>query len=226
MIKMVVFDMAGTTVNEQNLVYHTLHHTLKEAGYQVSFEQVLLLAPGKEKLQAIKDILGGLAVTESEIDSRSQAMHQDFLGRLDQAYEAAEVQAFPGCADLFKALKGQGIKVVLNTGYDRVTADLLLNKLNWTPGIEIDLSITADDVEQGRPHPDMIMLAMEKMGIQDAKTVAKIGDSIVDIEEGKSAGVGLTMGITTGAHTAEQLASAGPDFVIDSLNQVRNLVLN
>jgi beta-phosphoglucomutase-like phosphatase (HAD superfamily) len=55
-IKMVVFDMAGTTVNENNVVYKTLRKAINEAGFDFTLNQVLAQGAGKEKLQAIKSI--------------------------------------------------------------------------------------------------------------------------------------------------------------------------
>ena len=54
---MVVFDMAGTTVDENNVVYKTLHAAIVNAGIPVALDDVLLHGAGKEKLQAIKDVL-------------------------------------------------------------------------------------------------------------------------------------------------------------------------
>ena len=54
--------------------------------------------------------------------------------------------------------------------------------------------------------------------------VAKVGDSIIDIEEGKNAGCALSIGITTGAHSFEQLQTAMPNFIIDNLLQLKDLV--
>jgi phosphoglycolate phosphatase-like HAD superfamily hydrolase len=60
-------------------------------------------------------------------------------------------------------------------------------------------------------------MAMTRFGIEKAADVAKVGDSIIDIEEGKNAGCSLTIGITTGAHTFEQLQQAKPDHIINNL---------
>ena len=57
MIKLIVFDMAGTVVDEDNAVYKILHQAVLDAGYEVAWETTLLYAAGKEKLQAIKDVL-------------------------------------------------------------------------------------------------------------------------------------------------------------------------
>jgi beta-phosphoglucomutase-like phosphatase (HAD superfamily) len=57
MIKLVVFDMAGTTVDEQNVVYKTVHAVINDAGYEFSLDQVLEHGAGKEKKTAINDVL-------------------------------------------------------------------------------------------------------------------------------------------------------------------------
>lgn len=223
MIKMVVFDMAGTTVDEDNVVYKTLHKAITAAGNTVSLDEVLLLGAGKEKLQAIRDVLSSIK-HGADITSEAQLIFADFSKMLKKAYDELEVKTFSGTEALFAYLGEKGVKVVLNTGYNRPTASKLLDKLNWQEGREYDLLVTADDVSRGRPHPDMILLAMEKLDINDPKTVVKIGDSAIDIEEGKAAGCGITLGVTTGAQTPEQLQVASPDYIVDSLTYLKELV--
>jgi phosphonatase-like hydrolase len=215
MIKMVVFDMAGTSVDEDNVVYKTLQQVINEAGYNFSLEQVLAAGAGKEKLQAIKDIINLNAKPQE--DKLAEKLYVIFDKALAIAYDTIELKPQGGAADLFKTLKEKNIRVVLNTGYNDATARGILKKLQWQEGEQIDSLVTATDVPNNRPQPDMILLAMKRFGITDAKEVAKIGDSIIDIEEGRNAGCGLSIGITTGAHTAEQLATANPDFIIHHL---------
>ena len=61
---------------------------------------------------------------------------------------------------------------------------------------------------------------MEKCGLDDSLRVAKVGDSVIDIEKGQNAKCGFTFGVTTGAQSREQLESARPTAVIDSLHEV------
>lgn len=56
MIRMVVFDMAGTTIDEDNVVYKCVQKALNEYQIPATLEQVLEFGAGKEKLQAIKDV--------------------------------------------------------------------------------------------------------------------------------------------------------------------------
>lgn len=213
---MIVFDMAGTTVNEDNIVYKTLTKSLNEVGgYNVSLEDVLAHGAGKEKLQAIRSVLkNSLNLVDEALSKR---VFENFLTSLKQAYETEDIFPAGNAEELFAVLKSKNILRVLNTGYDRNTAEFLLTKLKWSVGIDIDGLITASDVEKNRPEPDMINLAMQKFTIKSPLSVAKIGDSTIDIEEGKNAGCALSIGITTGAHTASQLSSANPDYIINDL---------
>lgn len=222
MIKMIVFDMAGTVVDEGNVVYKTLQKALNNAGVNVSLDQVLEEGAGKEKSKAIYDIASKYDPGKDAI--AIGAMYEEFVKMLDEAYNDLDVKPIQGAEELFDELKTIGVYCVLNTGYNRHTALQLLNKLGWKRDRHFDELITASDVAKARPFPDMIFKAMGLLQISDAATVAKVGDSVVDIEEGKNAGCGLTLGITTGAHTRAQLEQANPDGIIGGLREVLPLI--
>ena len=219
---MVVFDMAGTTVDENNVVYKTLQKVINLAGYNFTLEQVLETGAGKEKLAAIKDIIG-LKHREQPVELANN-IYTDFVKELEIAYNNFDLKPQTGAEDLFAALKAKNILVVLNTGYNKETANFILHKLGWQVGVQIDELITASDVVNNRPQPDMILLAMQKFGITNANEVVKVGDSAIDIEEGKNAGCRLSIGITTGAHTYEQLLAANPDHIILHLSELLPLL--
>jgi len=218
-IEMVVFDMAGTTVDEQNVVYKTLHKAIIAANVEVSLETVLEYGAGKEKHKAIKDVLTHL---KSDKLKDSQTIFDNFKKLLVVAYEFLEVKPIKGVEKVLLNLRSEGVKVVLNTGYDRKTAALLLDKLQWDEKIHYDALITASDVVNGRPHPDMIFQAMELFGITDASKVLKAGDSAIDIEEGKNAGCGITVGVLSGAQTKVQLEKQKPTYVLESLVNLKD----
>jgi len=223
MIRMVVFDMAGTTVDEDNVVYKTLQRAISDHGYPFTLDQVFAEGAGKEKLQAIKSIL---ALHQINNDQLSAIIYQHFLILLNEAYTYLSVRPQPNAPEVFRILRQQKIIIILNTGYDKGTAQNLTAKLGWEKGLTYDDLITASDVENGRPHPDMILLAMHHFNIRQPGEVIKIGDSVVDIEEGKNAGCALSIGITTGAHSYDQLASANPDFIISDLLELPGIIEN
>lgn len=219
---MVVFDMAGTTVNENNLVYKTLRGAINSAGFNFSLEQVLEQGAGKEKKHAIRSVLDTLKKVNDE--QLIETIYEKFITDLTKAYEVEEIFPQPNAVEVFKELKARNIFRVLNTGYDRETANAILSKLDWQQGVEFDALVTASDVNKNRPDPDMINFAMKKFDISDSKTLVKVGDSTIDIQEGQNAGCGLSIGITTGAHTSAQLQTANPDKVIDDLSELLLLI--
>lgn len=224
MIKLVVFDMAGTTVDEDNVVYKTVRVAINAAGYQFSQEQVQEVGAGKEKSQAIRDVLA--LDGKQHQDEEVAAIFEDFKRKLGEAYSALDVREQPGASATFAKLRQHGIKVVLNTGYDRPTAESLITKIGWKVRQDIDGLVTASDVENGRPAPDMIWLAMRQMDVDSNQAVAKIGDSTIDIEEGKNADCGMTFGITTGAQTESQLRAAHPTHIVTSLDEMCERILS
>lgn len=223
-LSLIVFDMAGTTVNEDNVVYKTLRDAVNEQGHDFTLETVLSIGGGQEKSQAIKDLLRTANLEKAVLEKQADKAYQYFLRALKEAYRDLEVTAYEGVEPLFAFLREKGVKIALNTGYNRLTAESLIAKLNWREGREFDLLVTADDVSRSRPAPDMIVYAMKKLGVDDPRQVAKVGDTAIDIEEGKNAGCGLTVGVTTGAQTVEQLRTASPDLIIDSLIEIRDSV--
>lgn len=218
----VIFDMAGTTVDEDNLVYKTLQKALNQNGVDVDLNFVLLHGAGKEKFQAIKDIIDRSSFEVKE--TLQLNIFNQFLKALDLAYATFQVVAMPNAEFVFSKLRTLGISVVLNTGYNRQTAESLLMKLNWKVGDQIDLLVTASDVAHNRPMPDMIYYAQEQLNITDTKYMVKVGDSCVDIEEGKNANCLFSIGITTGAQTETQLKLAQPDFIIHNLSNLLEII--
>ncbi len=218
MIKMVVFDMAGTTIHENNVVYHTLKNTLDEFGFPLSIEKVLSIAGGKEKKTAILDLIkstGSKPVTDKKLET----IYDRFIGNLNQSYDKMEISPASGLDKVFEFLKENKISIVLNTGYNTFIANKLLKRVQLSEILDFDLLVTADMVNRARPYPDMINYALEFFQIH-ATSCIKVGDSTVDIQEGINAGCRYSIGITTGAQNFYELSTVEPSFIIDELTEL------
>ncbi|KKL86486.1 hypothetical protein LCGC14_1944270, partial [marine sediment metagenome] len=146
-IELAIFDMAGTVVNEKNVVYKTLQKAINKKGHDLSLDFVLEHGAGKEKHQAIKDVLTAIKVDKEE--EPSEPIFEDFKSMLDDAYDTLSVTSFEGVEQLLDNLKSQNIKIALNTGYNTKIAELLLRKMQWEKGKQFDALVTADDVSKG-----------------------------------------------------------------------------
>lgn len=222
MIQLVIFDMAGTVFDENNIVYKTIHEICLDEGIEVSLERVLESAGGKEKRSAIRDLIvesTGEAPTETLLNK----MYSEFLTRLKHNYEVNEVRLFPSVRPCMDWLRQQDISIALSTGYVRPVAQQLVDIVDLKAGKDFDLLITAEDVANGRPQPDMIQLICNRLGIPPHRTL-KIGDTQIDIQEGKNAGVAVSAGVTTGAQNRAFLSQVLPDAVLDSLSELPELI--
>lgn len=219
-IELLVLDMAGTTVDEDNVVYKTVTEAVNEHGYQVGLEQVLITCAGMEKLEAITSLLKEIGGNEED----AMAIFEKFSVKLKNAYQNLVVKPINGTEDFLLKMKAQNKKVVLNTGYTSEIAQQLLDKLQWKENIHFDALITADDVSESRPSPEMINLAMKKFNIHEPEKVLKAGDSVIDIEEGKNAGCGLTIAVLSGAQNRAELEKAKPDYIFNTISEAENIL--
>jgi phosphoglycolate phosphatase-like HAD superfamily hydrolase len=86
------------------------------------------------------------------------------------------------------------------------------------------MSITSDEVEKGRPHALMIHKAMKQFGITDSKKVVKVGDTPVDIAEGKTAKCLFSLAVTNGSHTEAELIRLNHDGLLPTLGHLRGFL--
>ncbi|WEK34296.1 MAG: HAD hydrolase-like protein [Candidatus Pseudobacter hemicellulosilyticus] len=223
-IKLVVFDIAGTTVRDENKVAAAFQSALEEQGFQVPLE-VANRFMGYEKKHAIRDIINevqpGTDITETLVDT----IHQAFLRRMIAYYRtSSEIEPLPHVEETLQALHQAGKQVAINTGFSRDIAEAIVERLQWREKGLIDFLIASDEVPNGRPHPDMIRQLMAAAGIDDPLLVAKVGDTEVDINEGRNAGCRYAIGITTGAYTREALQEHAPTHIIDDIREVLDIV--
>jgi phosphonatase-like hydrolase len=222
-LDLVVFDIAGTTVNDEESVNRCVRSALEAVGLSVTPAQVNAVM-GVPKPIALATLIGESPMRDQLID-RVAEIHRDFVSRTVAFYETdRSVFEVPGASAVFRALHAAGIKVALDTGFDREITDVILGRLGWKNAGLIDATVTSDEVARGRPHPDMIQHLMARLDLADSSRVAKIGDTPSDIEEGKNAGCGMVVGVTRGTHTREQLEPSGPTHLIETVADLPRLL--
>jgi len=221
--QLVVFDVAGTTVLDGDAVVDCLKAAL-DSHVRVSVQDVRDVM-GLPKPLAIRQLLASSgSVPGDALDRTVEGAHQDFRAALIARYrEGPALAPAPGALRVFATLRKAGIRVALDTGFSRDILDAVLSRLGWADGTTVDFSIASDEVERGRPYPDLIHRAMALADVVDAGRVAKVGDTPVDVQEGLAAGCGLVVGVTYGTHTRGQLERAGVQ-VIDSLPDLLPLI--
>lgn len=221
-IQLVVFDMAGTTVRDKGNVGKAFIDAFNENGMDIPVEEVKKVM-GWRKIDAVKMLLKKFHNSADE--KLADKIHETFIRNMIRHYEEdSTLSPLPFVEETFAALKERGVKIALNTGFPRSIADTILRRLNWEAGKTIDAVIASDEVPEGRPHPYMIQSVMQQLHVTDSNAVAKVGDTEVDVEEGRSAGCGLVVSVTTGAYSRGQLEQYKPDEIIDSMEELSSLI--
>mgnify|MGYP001627374466 CR=1 FL=1 len=224
-IALVVFDIAGTTVFDQGNINEYFRDAFASEGLLVAPEEVDKVM-GYRKIEAVEIIVNKHTPNEGfgQYD-RIQRIHERFNDAMVSFYtNHKELAAMPFAEELFEILNSNGIKVALNTGFTREITDAILINLKWDKHPFIQSTICSDEVEEGRPQPFMIKELMNRLDISDASQVVKIGDTEVDIKEGRNSDCGMVVAVTTGTYTREQLEQYQPDYIIDSLQEFPALI--
>ena len=222
-IKLVVFDMAGTTVKDENYVGLAFQQAMKNSGYMVDLENVNPIM-GYEKPLAIKMMLETLEPDQQKINPEHiDAIHTDFVEIMLRFYRTSDqIQPLPNAEQTFLVLRQKGIKIGLDTGFSKNIADVIIERLNW--GDKVDIVVASDEVPNGRPYPHMIKKMMEHFQMDNPEEVAKVGDTEVDINEGRNSGCKYVIGITTGSFTREELKPYQPTHIIDDIAEVITII--
>ena len=226
-IKLVVFDIAGTTVRDNGEIVTAFWNALKEYGYTVPRGKINALM-GYKKPEAIRKIVEEYEENQERISEEYiEAIHKHFLELMLQYYRnAEEIVPLPNVMDVFLFLKENDVKIGLDTGFSKDITDVIMQRLGWLKDGVINYVVSSDEVPAGRPQPYMIQRMMREAGIDDAIQVIKIGDTEVDVQEGKNAGCLHSIAVTTGAFTRQELEPYEPSFIIDNMKELIAIISN
>ena len=222
-IELVVFDMAGTTVKDKNFVGVAFQNAMKSYGYQIAIENINPIM-GYEKPVAIRMMLEKHESDKQKItDQLLDVIHTEFVDSMIRFYETSDdIVPLPNVEETFGILRDAGVKIALDTGFSRNIADVIISRLGWED--KVDFMVASDEVENGRPFPDMIEKIKAALDISSSEFIAKVGDTEVDINEGINSGCKYIIGVTTGAFTREELLPYNPTHIIDNISEVISII--
>lgn len=233
-IKLIVFDLSGTTVEDDNAVAKSLHQAAVEHGLDVplvEFQKTI----GTNKIHLYQFMIArsrGTEVTIAELekydfpDIKEEAM--TIFKRYSVImleYYRNHVKPMPGAEETFQWCRANGIKIATDTGFHHDINAAIMEGLGWLDHGVIDLAV---DVEStggvGRPAPFMIFYAMQQLGIQSVHEVIKVGDTPADLLSGKNAGCKGNIGVLSGANPIEVLGKYEHTHILSSVVELPGLM--
>lgn len=194
MIRLVIFDWAGTTVDFGSrapamaftnvFAKHGVKVTDAEARKPMGMSKrehlvAMLNAP---EISARWESIHQTHWTESDVD----LMYSDFVPLQLTAIEN-HAELVPQLLETVTELRSRDLCIGGTTGYFREAA-LAVAQRAAQQGFEPDANCCADDVPKGRPAPWMIYRIMERLSLYPPSAVVKVGDTVADIQAGLAAG--------------------------------------
>ncbi len=125
---------------------------------------------------------------------------------------------FTNLYKLFKNIHERGIKIAIATTDDRKPTEAML----YAFGVShlITTMVCADDGIQAKPAPDMVTTICARMHIDPRKAIV-IGDTVADLQMGRSAGAGRVIGVLSGVGLLEHLTPLA-DILIDTVDSLQD----
>lgn len=172
MIRLAVFDMAGTTVQDDDAVHQALIDAMAHFDLPVTREDANAVM-GYPKPYAISKLL----------EQKQKSL--EMVAEIYPVFESLMIEHYQRIQDLrptyfaeecFDQLQNHDIKIGLDTGFSKAITEVIIKRLGWDH--KVDAWVSSDMVEDGRPHPYMIEYLMEHTGVADNNQVAKIGDTM------------------------------------------------
>lgn len=216
-ISMIVSDMAGTTINESGIIYQSIFNTIHKMGYPAKSKDKENWHGMDKKEAIINHILK--YDPNINIDYTYKKANRILLNELSKEYfDNDKIDLIDAnLSSYFNNLRNDNIIVTLQTGYPPILQEKIINrfKMNYF----IDDWISSQYVKRGRPYPDMIEYMAQKYNI-NSKNIAKVGDTINDMKEGKNANCGIVIGVLSGEGNRSELVEAGADIIVDKITDL------
>ena len=207
-----ILDVDGTIVDSNAAHVEAWQRAFAKHGHRVEAGRISIeIGKGGDKL--VPAILGE-AAEDREGESLRKAQTEAFL----RIAASRKLSPFPGARELVAELRRRGIRTAIATssGSDHLEA------LGRSAGLDLthltDELVTADDIEESKPAPDLVVAAVQKLGLPAAGCVM-VGDTPWDARAAVAAGVAC-IGVRSGGNDTATLLGAGAREVREDLADV------
>ena len=232
MIKAVIFDLGGTLVKSEDAYISALFDTLDQYKIRKPEMSVVRQHVGKSDREFITNCLPKKYRTKENIDKYEKWFNSKFPKRyLNRFVEIEETR------EILEYLYANNIKIAIATGWERWKANMILISYEWSKYKNV--LITREDFAKIRPAPDVVLAAIEKLGVKNDECIY-VDDTINGAKSGVNAkeeakrkyGVELkVVTVLTGAQGKEieaksekMLEKGETDFIGKNVSYIKDII--
>jgi phosphoglycolate phosphatase/pyrophosphatase PpaX len=212
-IKHICFDLDGTLIDSKVTILKSTIAALKELNIEASLpEDKFTKMIGMHFI----DIFNEFKINVPDFNKFISIYKSLYFNFIDDSIP------FPGAAMVLKHFNERGMKTSLLTTKAQDQAD----KIIYHFGLRKDLSYVMGRRNgiAHKPSAEPLLIICDELGIESSETLM-VGDTELDINCGKNAGA-LSCGVTYGYRTEENLKEYKPDFLINDISKLKNLLNN
>ena len=210
-IRAVLYDFDGTLADSTDLIMRCYRHTMRTHLGQAPPDADWLSGFGMTLETQLRRFARDEAEAEAMLDTYrtyQNTIHDDLL------------RPFPGAAETVAELDRRGYRLAIVTSKHRRSAMRGMELCGIVS--HFDVIVTPEDVAEPKPHPEPVLLALQKLGVAPEEALF-VGDSPHDIAAGRAAGT-RTAAALWGPFGREALEKAGPDAFLSAQEDVLGLL--
>ncbi len=204
---LLIFDWDGTLMDSAGVIVDSIQRACEDIGLPTPSERASRQIIGLGLIQALQTLLPDLPA--DDYPRLVERYRHHYLGR------DAQIPLFAGVPDGIRALHASGFQLAVATGKSRIGLERALE----ASGLGAWFSATrCADQTHSKPHPAMVLELMDELDADPARTLV-IGDTSHDLLMASNAGV-ASLGVTYGAHEADDLHPHAPLALLDNFAEV------
>ena len=210
-VKIAILDFDGTLGDTTSVIIKTMQATISELGLPARTDKECSAMIGLRLIE-IPPVLFPECGLEGEL-------YASTYRKLFKVFNTeGAVELYPNVIETLKTLAERGITLTIASSRSNSTLVQYVENLGLSSIITYVLG--ADDVKQGKPHPEAVNMTLDHFGFRPEEAIV-VGDTIFDVEMGINAGT-RSCGVTYGNGSRESLSKA--DYLIDDFAQLLDLI--
>lgn len=212
-LKHLCFDLDGTLVDSSETIYKSTVAALEKLNIKFDFTKEDL---DKRIGQHFVDIFNEFNVQVTDFEYFIKIYKSLYFDFIDDSI------LYPGVLETMEHLKKNDYKISLLTTKAQDQADLIIDHFSLRPYFDFVMG-RVNEIPH-KPAPEPLLMICEELKVLPIETIM-VGDTELDIQCGKNAGT-RTCGVSYGYRTIMQLEENDPDFIIDSIIELKEMISN
>ena len=209
-IELIMFDLDGTLVDSLKDIANAGNFTLENFGLMKKSEQEIISYVGEGREHLVKKMLGD-----------KQTFLKEAIPVFGEYYKKHSMDnsiLYPNVKKVLEYFKDKKKAVISNKNHEEVIS--ILKELAIYDCFDNIMGV--NEVEHKKPSAFPLNKIMQRLHINKEKSIM-VGDMDIDILAGKNAGI-LTCAVTYGVSKKEDIIRAEPDFIIDDIGKLRDII--